>query len=407
MAKSTGRTRRANGDADPFWNEKRNSFIFSRLEDRLEEFKEFLVYDTTSRVVRRLARVGRLHGTMGTADGFYCAVTRDDLVCVEESTAGPARLSAYDLDSGRRRTLVDPNAIIRKKLSYRVERVSTDASLGDTAFGYVVLPPGMKEGERYPLVIVPYVCNGFLKGGTGEEYPIFPLASHGMVVFCLNWPMRDARGWADWERERAAAGLPSRYPNRQLEKVQGFIDQVVADLGRRGLVDTTKIGITGLSAGAAFVSYSLARGANYAAAIMSSGAGDPLMWHLSAPASWDMTGHPFPTVNPDSSAPGADLWKERSIALNAARIDVPLLINASDHEYLTALQTAAAYRHTGKPFELWVYTGDYHVKWQPAHRLAIYKRNLDWFGVWLQGRTGAAPVNDLQQFERWQGMEHD
>ena len=201
------------------------------------------------------------------------------------------------------------------------------------------------------------------------------------------------------------SGLPARYPSLSLEKVASFIDQVAGDLERRGSLDRSKVAVTGLSAGAVFVAYSISQGVNYSAAIMSSGANDPIDWYLQK-GDWASSkgGHPFPTTNPDFHAADTGLWNERSIARNAERIKVPLLINAAEHEYLSALQTQAAYKHTGQPFELWVHTDEYHVKWQPAHRLAIYKRNIDWLQFWLTGRIGAPPKHDPDQFERWQKM---
>jgi hypothetical protein len=38
---------------------------------------------------------------------------------------------------------------------------------------------------------------------------------------------------------------------------------------------------------------------------------------------------------------------------------------------------------------MFVLPGEHHVKWQPAHRLAIYQRSLDWFDYWLKGEIPA------------------
>ncbi len=80
------------------------------------------------------------------------------------------------------------------------------------------------------------------------------------------------------------------------------------------------------------------------------------------------------------------------------------LSNSSDHELLAAAQSYAAFRDHKRPFELWNHVGEYHGKWQPAHRRAIYKRNIDWFNFWLLDRIGVAPANDPDQYERWRGL---
>jgi hypothetical protein len=41
-----------------------------------------------------------------------------------------------------------------------------------------------------------------------------------------------------------------------------------------------------------------------------------------------------------------------------------------------------------------------HLKWQPAHRLAIYNRNLDWFRFWLQDIEDPDPAK-AAQYAHW------
>src|SRR3546814_4333819 len=51
-----------------------------------------------------------------------------------------------------------------------------------------------------------------------------------------------------------------------------------------------------------------------------------------------------------------------------------------------------------------VCTSDLHIKWQPAHRLAAYRRGIDWFRYWLRGEL---PVAGRRREEalRWQAMD--
>ncbi len=37
-----------------------------------------------------------------------------------------------------------------------------------------------------------------------------------------------------------------------------------------------------------------------------------------------------------------------------------------------------------------------HFKWQPAHRLAIYERSLEWFQFWLMHTMNCDPAKDAQ-----------
>jgi len=60
-------------------------------------------------------------------------------------------------------------------------------------------------------------------------------------------------------------------------------------------------------------------------------------------------------------------------------------------------------REAGKPVELYIFPGEYHLKWQPAHRAAVYRRSLDWFDFWLRGHVD--PSSDKSpQYKRWSAM---
>lgn len=62
---------------------------------------------------------------------------------------------------------------------------------GVASYGYLALPPGYSPGTRLPLVIVTYRCAGFLRGGVGDEYPVFPFAAQGFAVLCFSVPDPD------------------------------------------------------------------------------------------------------------------------------------------------------------------------------------------------------------------------
>jgi hypothetical protein len=75
----------------------------------------------------------------------------------------------------------------------------------------------------------------------------------------------------------------------------------------------------------------------------------------------------------------------------------------ADREMNLSLETFTALREAGQPVEMYVYPDEYHNKWQPVHRQAIYERNLDWFSFWLQGRVDPDP-RKTAQYARWTAM---
>jgi hypothetical protein len=52
---------------------------------------------------------------------------------------------------------------------------------------------------------------------------------------------------------------------------------------------------------------------------------------------------------------------------------------------------------------MYVFPHEYHIKWQPVHRLAIYRRNIDWFDFWLRGVEDPDP-SKAAQYLRWRRM---
>src|SRR3546814_9551317 len=74
-----------------------------------------------------------------------------------------------------------------------------------------------------------------------------------------------------------------------------------------------------------------------------------------------------------------------SLVGNAREARFPLLIQQSDDEFRGAVASVTALQQAGKAAALFVFPGEHHIKWQPAHRLAVYERNIRWFDYWLRG----------------------
>ena len=74
----------------------------------------------------------------------------------------------------------------------------------------------------------------------------------------------------------------------------------------------------------------------------------------------------------------------------------------ADDEYLDSLESFTALREAGAPVDMFIFPDEHHVKWQPAHRLAIYRRSIDWFDYWLRGIRSKAPdrQSELKHWDR-------
>jgi len=89
--------------------------------------------------------------------------------------------------------------------------------------------------------------------------------------------------------------------------------------------------------------------------------------------------------------------------VNADRIDVPVLNNDPDSEFLEDLALYTSLRELGKPMELFIYPNELHVVNQPKHRFEIYERNLDWFRFWLKSEE-APDSAKKEQYQRWRQL---
>ena len=331
-----------------------------------------------------------------TASLLGCAMHRDALLCARETATQPRQIVAITPATGAVRVLFDPNPEVANLRFGKVERLTARAHDGAPLFGDLVLPPAHRPGERHPLVIVQYTSRGFLRGGTGDEYPIHALAARGYAVLSFQRPRppaydapadsRDDRlrhnitGWAD--RRRVLSGL------------EALVDRAIAG----GAIDPAAIGITGLSDGADTAKWALINTRRYKAAVVSGCCIDPSTANFSLGLAFrhDVRNWGYPPPGPEDVA----FWAPASVRRNVERIEAPLLIQTADRQYRMALDSVTALIDAGKPVEMYVFPDEYHVKWQPAHRLAIYNRVIDWFDFWLRDREDPDPAR-AAQYARW------
>lgn len=165
----------------------------------------------------------------------------------------------------------------------------------------------------------------------------------------------------------------------------------------RGIADPARIGITGLSDGSSTVGFSRL----FSAYAMSNCCWDTNLAMRVGPSAarifYDMG---YPRTVDDSPAATA-FWKGIAFTPNARHIRGPILVQVADDEYLSALQTFTALRELDRPIEMYVFPDEHHVKWQPAHRLAVYNRAIDWFDYWLNGNKAPGRAEEVA---RWEAM---
>jgi dipeptidyl aminopeptidase/acylaminoacyl peptidase len=322
-------------------------------------------------------------------------------ICARESPARPRRLVAIDLANGRSSLVFDPNPEFARLDLGTVERLHVRTNIGLPAWADLVLPPGYRPGTKLPLVVVQYNSRGFLRGGTGDEYPIFPLAARGYAVLSFEKAPFAASldpTITDWNK--ASALNDRNWADRRslLSAIETAVQLTIA----RGIADPQRIGISGVSDGATTVRFAMINSKLFAAASISSCCLEP--WTVNTYAGIAFAEFAQATGYPSLLRPDPKFWQAASLAMNATRVDTPLLMQLNDDDgYLIALEAFESLREAGKPVEMYVFPGEFHIKWQPVHRLAIYRRNLDWFDFWLRGIEDPDAAK-VAQYQRWRGM---
>lgn len=327
-----------------------------------------------------------------------CAPQAGDLICLREGATMPRRLERIALATGLRTTLFDPNPGFAAHRLGTVERLHLRNAMGMESVADLVLPVDYQPGERYPLVVVQYDTRGFLRGGTGDEYPIQAFAARGFAVLSMSRPQSPGGtgGAADpGAIERAnLAGFADR--RSTLSTVETGVRLLIA----RGIADPARIGITGFSNGATTATFALINSKMFAAAAMSNCCFDTTLATRVGPSAARF----FAEIGyPRLIDRAAALWDAISLSRNARRIDTPILLQVADDEMMSALESYTALREAGQPIDMYVFPDEHHVKWQPAHRLAVYRRALDWFDYWLRDVRSADPDRQ-RELAHWDSL---
>jgi dipeptidyl aminopeptidase/acylaminoacyl peptidase len=369
---------------------RKDEVLFIRSESILPGPQTLYAWNVRSGAVRRIF----VAETRALAPS--CTLSGRDLVCFHEELRKPTRLVAIDVERGTLRTLYDPNeSVARRAGGYTVTQIDALASPSVTIRGFLVRRDDL-AGQRLPLAMVTYRCSGFLRGGVGDEYPILPLAGQGVAVLCVDAPM-DGNLLATLVPGELNSALRKNDSEKRL--VQAGLDALVRKLLERGDIDGRRVALTGLSFGAETTNYALFNMPALTVAIASSAAMVPSDVFMTQAGggwrAWEKWG---------LGDPYSERWRSLSVVYNTDRITAPLLLNVADHEVIGgSAETFSALDRAGRSVEMYVHPDEYHIKWQPAHRLAIYHRNIDWLNFWLRGVESNLSGN-AAQYERWRTM---
>ncbi|WP_278983857.1 Atxe2 family lasso peptide isopeptidase [Sphingobium yanoikuyae] len=321
-----------------------------------------------------------------------------EILCLREMSLRPRHLIALQLPSGRIREIADPNPEFAHLTVGTVERMRLTSNIGIPAFADVVLPVNYRLGQHYPLIVVQYQSRGFLRGGIGDEFPIQLFANNGFFVLSVQRPQ--PAGSLGTPKDAIDLDRLNLIDFADRRNVLSVIEQGVDALVARGVVNPGQVGITGLSDGSSTVQFAALNSSRFTAGIASGCCWEPGQTAWLGPAfSTRLAAIGWPDISVDAPS----FWKRMSLTRNAKDVRFPLLFSATDDEFRIAVASFTALREAGKPTDLFVFPGEFHIKWQPAHRLAAYERSLDWFMFWFFGEMPSDPRRHAEA-QRWSMM---
>ncbi len=316
-------------------------------------------------------------------------------ISVRQSIEEPPVLVAKDTASGREHVILDPNPQLAGLDRGTASLYTWRDAHGRAITGGLARPPDFRSDRRYPLVIQTHGFRPrrfFRTGGGDTAVGGRALAARDIVVLQVDEPNDAYMG--TWE-EASENGT---------KIYLAAIDQ----LAREGVIDSTKVGITGYSRMGFYVAKAIADAPDrFAAAVVANADPGSLIGYYSY-IDYILPTYASAAADLFAGAPpygeGLQKWLERAPGLRTERIRAPVLISAADPQHLISLWGLyAPLRDQHKPVELQYIRSGQHNLTKPLHQLAHQEMLVDWFDFWLN-RHEEPSSEKRPQYERWRKL---
>ncbi len=310
--------------------------------------------------------------------GIDAPLREGRLAVIAEWPDAPAEVCLLDPAGGGLERLTDLNPGAREWVRSRRVRIAWENE-GFRHEGLVVLPPedGREDAGAGPPPLVAWLHGGphWRAIDTFRVYEAEALAARGFAVFLPNY--------------RGSSGYGERYSLANRGDLGGAdardVLAGVAEVGRRGLADTSRAAVAGASYGGYLVNWLLATSDAFRAGISIAGIFDLAQdWAGSDYCSWEvhyLGGRPWEKP---------DLYRERSPLLRADRITAPVLVLHGLEDDNTLFTNGKALHRAlvslGRTTELVLYPREGHGIFEPAHRLDAHLRIVEWLERHVVGR---------------------
>lgn len=280
-------------------------------------------------------------------------------------------------DGMRREMLSAPDPALVGVHRARIEDVTWKEPDGLIAHGGLMLPRGVRPGDRVPLVIQAYhwLPNQFLPDGSASTaYAAQPLAARGIAVLFLDIPIIDKPEVGDQPAE--------------LTSFVDRIDAAVESLAEAGTIDPNRVGLIGFSRGGYMTYYAVTHPGRIrlAAAVEADGwTGGYLGYLLEKSVEADSEGETAQQYGGGTFWKNKKGWLDRTPAFNLDRVQTPVLFTYVNSTILSyyASEFLAGFHLNNKPVEIFVLPRGEHQLQTPREREASLEASVDWMTYWL------------------------
>lgn len=329
-------------------------------------------------------RIDKVSGTFSSQ-----SISGDGKIALVGATAShPNELFLFDGKTIQR--LTDSNPWLANKKFGEQEVIRYKAKDGMEIEGLVILPVDYQKGTRYPLITVvhggpeAHYSNSWL---TAYSMPGQIGAASGFIVFYPNYRGSTGRG------EKFAISSQGDPAGLEFDDIIDGIDYLIDN----GMVDKSKVGVTGGSYGGYATAWMATRHTErFAAGVMFVGISNNLSkWGTS-----DIPEEMYLVHSRKRIWDDYQFFLERSPIYYAGQAKTPLLILAGAGDTrVDPGQSKELYRHiktrTETPVRLVLYPGEGHGNRNATARLDYNLRMMRWFDVYLKQGGNILPETIL------------
>lgn len=361
------------GDVGAEWWSADGKTIY--FNEGLKATQQLFALDVATGKVKALTTV------QGVISVSQDEATKRLMVSYQDPMTPPALYTVASLDALGTRTawtqLTDPNPWVREQLALGEETEVTWTSKDGKKVGGVLLKPvGYQPGKKYPLIVAihggPAAADQLsFNGGYGAQV----YAGQGWAVLMPNY-----RGSTNYG-EAHKNGIVGNYFEPGYNDIMTGVDALIA----QGLVDETKMGVLGWSAGGHWSNWILTHTDRFKG--ISSGAGTSNWISMYAQSDVQRNrqyylGNKLPYDDFDA------YWKQSPIKyIRNAKTPTMIHVVAGDPRVPSpqSVELHMGLKRVGVPTELFMYPGASHGIPDARNRLVKSAAEMAWMNYWVLG----------------------